>query len=149
MSTLEQIANELRGIAATVEPREYGGTEAVRLATERLQRFHALFASAQTALVPATVTLAGKPVITVHWGYGNFTPAIRAQGMASRLQKVASDSAIPLDLTLESSPLGINIRCGDVILASVFIGDAAAENTTIDALAQQWSNSCGNLPVWA
>lgn len=87
------------------------------------------------------VILDGKTVITIQWGYGNFTPAVRAGGVSTRLKSVAENSAEPLTLTQQVSPLGINIRCGDVILASVFAGDAQEANTTQAALAQQWSNS--------
>lgn len=95
----------------------------------------------QSASSGSPVILDGKTVITMHWGYGNFTPTVRASGVATRLKTVAEDSAAPLTLTQQVSPLGINIQCGDVILASVFAGDAQAENTTQAALAQQWSNS--------
>lgn len=101
----------------------------------------ALFASAQSTTTSVPVILDNKTVITIHWGYANFTPQIRASGIALRLKALASDPTTRLDLIQEPTPLGINIRCGDVIVASVFAGDALTENTTKEALAQQWSKS--------
>ena len=101
----------------------------------------ALFVSAQNQTAGAPVILGNKTVITIHWGYANFTPQVRATGIAWRLKQLADDSTVPLKLTQESTPLGINIRCGDIVVASVLPGDAQAENTTQEELAQQWSKS--------
>ena len=96
--------------------------------------------SPQTSTTGAPVLLDNKTVVVIHWGYGNFTPAVRAAGIAARLQSVAS-SREPLVLTQKPSSLSMDIRCGDIILASAFEGDALAENTTKEALAQQWSDA--------
>jgi small-conductance mechanosensitive channel len=101
----------------------------------------ALFCFAQTSSSDSPVILDGKTVITVHWGFGNSTSEARANAIATRLEAVAEDHAIPLKLTLQRSPLTIDIHCGDTILASVYTGDAQAENTTEEALALQWSRS--------
>ncbi len=100
-----------------------------------------LSAHAQSIPASSPVVLDGDTVITIHWGYGNSTPAVRARAVEARLKAVAEDSGVPLKLTPQPSPLTIDIRCGNVILVSVFTGDAEAENTTREALAQQWSNS--------
>lgn len=100
----------------------------------------ALFALAQSTPAAVPVLLDGKAVITIRWGYGNSTPVNRAQAIAGRLKAVAEDPGVPLEITPQPTSMGIDIRCGKVILASVFAGDADAENTTQIALAQRWSN---------
>jgi small-conductance mechanosensitive channel len=96
---------------------------------------------AQNSQTGSPVVLDGKTVITIHWGYANYTPAVRAQGAAERLKKLASDPAVPLTLSLQHAALSTDIKCGDAIISSVFDGDAQAAGTTRDALAQQWSDS--------
>ena len=96
---------------------------------------------AATQQQPAPVVLAGKTVITIRWGYANYTPQIRAQAVSDRLQKIAAEPSVPIDCSLRPSQLGIDILCGNNILATVFAGDAQAEHTSTQALAEQWSQS--------
>ncbi|HEX3436041.1 MAG TPA: mechanosensitive ion channel family protein [Pseudacidobacterium sp.] len=99
------------------------------------------FAFAQNTQTGSPVVLDGKTVITIHWGYGNYTPQARAHGIASRLKALAGDLTTSLDITQEADAFSTDIKCGDTIIASVFDGDARAEGTTRDALAEQWSAS--------
>lgn len=99
------------------------------------------FAWAQGAPSGYPVVLDGRTVITVQWGYANFTAAVRADGISHRLKTLADDPGIPLQLTTRPADLGIDIMCGDTILASVFDGDAQLAGTTKEALARTWSDS--------
>jgi small-conductance mechanosensitive channel len=101
----------------------------------------AVFSFAQNTQAGSPVVLDGKTIITIYWGYANYTPAVRAQGAADRLKKLASDPTVPLTLSLQHAAFSTDIRCGDTIISSVFDGDAQAAGMTRDALAQQWSNS--------
>lgn len=99
----------------------------------------ALYAAAQSSPAGSPVILDGKTVITVQWGYANFTAALRADGIANRLKKVANDPSIDLQITTQPSELSENIQIGDTILASVFDGDAQLAGTTKEELAKRWS----------
>jgi small-conductance mechanosensitive channel len=101
----------------------------------------AFHAPAQSPPAGFPVHLDGKTVITVRWGYANFTAAVRADGISKRLKTIADDPSIPLQLTMQPSELSINIQSGDTVLASVFDGDARLEGTTKEELAKTWSAS--------
>ena len=99
---------------------------------------HCAFAQSTAQGVPAL--LDGKSVLTIRWGFSNNTPAARAAGVSARMQSIAEDTSTPITLTQQTGELAIDIRCGAVILISVYSGDAQAENTTPQVLAQQWAN---------
>lgn len=101
----------------------------------------ALCAIAQDNSAGVPALLDGKPVLTIRWGFGNNTATARAAAAGQRMQSVAQDTGTPLTLTQQKGELAIDIRCGNVILASVYPADAQEENSTPDALAQQWSGS--------
>ena len=98
-----------------------------------------LFAAAQETMPPADVLLDGQPLFTIHWGFGNNTPAARAVGIEKRLKSLAEDASVPLDLTVQHGELTVDIRCDNVILASVYSSDGMAENTSAEDLAARWS----------
>lgn len=89
---------------------------------------------------PVPVILDGKLVIEVQWGFDKATPAQRAQGISERLEKMAKDSAPPPPMTLDRTEMSVDVWAGNVLMASVFEGDAKAAGLSREALAKKWAD---------
>src|SRR5215813_448033 len=87
------------------------------------------------------VLLHGTPVFQIQWGYGNFPPEYRASVITSKLKAVADDPTIKPEVKLVPNELGIDIVAGNVLLGSVFPGDARASGLSKEELAQQWKSA--------
>jgi small-conductance mechanosensitive channel len=90
---------------------------------------------------PAPVIFDGKTVIEVQWGYGTFSPAVRARGITQRLASIADDRSFPDTVTITPSERGLDLMVGDRIIASVFDGDAEAAGARQEVVAWQWQGA--------
>lgn len=90
---------------------------------------------------PAAVTIDGKRVIEIKWGIGSISPEFRANAITERLIRLARDSSQTINLTVQQSDLTIDVMQGDLIVASVFGGDAAAAGVSQELLARSWQIS--------
>jgi small-conductance mechanosensitive channel len=104
--------------------------------------FNALVASAVSAAqTRVPVIIDGKTVIEVQWGYGTFSPAIRAKAITQRLIDIAQDPSLPSTVTIELSEKTLDLVAGDRIIASVFDGDAEAAGVPRELVARQWQRA--------
>ncbi len=87
------------------------------------------------------VTLGDQVLFQINWGYGHYTPEFRAKGISNRLWKVAADPLASATVTLVPAELSTDLFAGDVLVVSVFDGDARAANVSRDALARQWAGA--------
>ena len=87
------------------------------------------------------VLLQGNPVVEIQWGYGNFSPDSRASIISSKLKRIADDPTIKPEIRLVPNELAIDLKAGDVILGSVFTGDAKAAGISKEELAQRWKTA--------
>ena len=90
---------------------------------------------------PVPVLLDGKVVIEVQWGFGNVTPAVRANAISARLEKMAEDTSQPVSLTTSPTEMSVDVMAGDHIMASVFDGDASAAGVSRELLAKSWHDA--------
>jgi small-conductance mechanosensitive channel len=104
----------------------------------------AVMAAAQNPPAPAKsypVTLEGAPVFEVQWGHGNFSPQYRASLITEKLKRIADDPTIKPEISLLPNEMGIDMLAGDVLLGSVFPGDATAAGVSKEDLAQRWRSA--------
>jgi small-conductance mechanosensitive channel len=87
------------------------------------------------------VLLEGTPVIEIQWGYGNFSPEYRASLITTKLKGIADDPTIKPEINLVPNEMAIDLLAGDVLLGSVFQGDAKAAGVSKEELAQRWQSA--------
>jgi small-conductance mechanosensitive channel len=90
---------------------------------------------------PYPVMLDGKTVIEVGWGYGSFSPPLRAKAISDRLEVFAKDPSLPSVATTNPTDLTVDVMVGDRILASVFEGDSKLTGLSKEVLGQQWKDA--------
>jgi small-conductance mechanosensitive channel len=93
------------------------------------------------------VLLQGTPVFEIQWGYGNFSPQYRASLITEKLKRVADDPTIKPEISLVPNQMGIDLVAGDVLLGSIFAGDAKAAGVSQEELAQRWQSAIGRSIV--
>ena len=87
------------------------------------------------------VLLEGTPVFEIQWGYGDFSPEHRASLISSKLRHIADDPTIKPEIRLLPNELAIDLAVDDIIIGSVFSGDAKAAGVSKEELAQRWKTA--------
>lgn len=98
------------------------------------------FANPSSPSPPALVVLDGQPVFEIRWGYKTFTPAGRAAHISQRLEQLSKDPAAP-QFTVAEEETTTDVMSGDILVASVFDGDAKAAGADKVQLAQRWASA--------
>jgi small-conductance mechanosensitive channel len=99
------------------------------------------FPSVQPKLQPVAVKIDGNTVIEVAWGVGSISPQVRASAITDRLVRLGRETSETINLTTNQNDLSTDVMSGDLILASVFDGDAKATGTSREELARVWQSA--------
>jgi len=107
----------------------------------------AIAAQSQPKFQPVPVEIDGKKVIEIAWGVGSISSEIRAKAITERLIKLSRDTSQTINLTTNQADTSVDVMQGDLILASVFDGDAAAAGTSREQLARTWQTAFAQTAV--
>ncbi|MDE1177238.1 MAG: mechanosensitive ion channel [Edaphobacter sp.] len=98
-------------------------------------------AAPATVYAPVAVVMDGRTVIEIRWGIGSITPQVRAAAISERLLRLARDGSQSIDIATYPKELRIDVTQGDLVLASVFAGDAEAAGVSAPELALSWQTA--------
>lgn len=93
---------------------------------------------AQVRFQPTSVRVDNKSIIEISWGFGSISPEVRARAISERLDSLARNTSQAVNFTINETDTSTDIMEGDLIIASVFDGDASAAGISRAALANQW-----------
>ncbi|WP_260704765.1 mechanosensitive ion channel family protein [Edaphobacter flagellatus] len=97
-----------------------------------------VMAPVQARFQPAPVRVDNRSIIEISWGFGSISPEVRARAISERLDKLARDTSQAVHFTINETDTSTDIMEDDLVIASVFDGDAAAAGVSRTALANQW-----------
>jgi small-conductance mechanosensitive channel len=92
----------------------------------------------QPSPVAASVQLDGRKVLDIRWGYKTFTPNARAERISRILKRLGDDASAP-GLSVQAEESTADVMSGEILVASVFDGDARAAGVSREELAQHWA----------
>jgi small-conductance mechanosensitive channel len=97
--------------------------------------------AAQQPTPSAPVELGGKSVFVLRSGVGSISASERAAIIRQRLEQLARSPVSPGQVRTEKTEMGWAILAGKQRIVSVTADDAKAENTSEQALAEQWAGA--------
>lgn len=86
----------------------------------------------------------GRTLFTIRASLGSITAAERAAIANQKLEEILTQSPASIKTSLQKTDAGWVVRVNDRAIVSVTEGDAKAEGTAVDSLAQRWAAAIGH-----